>query len=212
MPKITSIEIQKKNAKRVSIYIDDVYAFGIDAFVAKKYKLEVGKEVMPTELQKVMSEEELEKAKQYTVDYLLGKTTKLIRDKLIQKGYEEETVDKVMTFIAQYKLVDDGDYAKRYANDASKFKKHGKLKIKQSLKQKGITDDDILHALTRINEEDEVLAAKKLLQNKVENYRKKAKNNYELKGKCYQFLMARGYSGDIIERVINQIMVESEEE
>lgn len=208
---ITSLEPQK-NPNRLSVFIDHAYAFGVDQFVAKKYKLEVGKSVKPEELKTILGAEELEKAKRYVVDYLLGKTTKQVQDKLTTKGYESDVIEQVMEFISQYRLMDDQDYAKRYAHDASKFKKHGTRKIKQTLKEKGIADEDVQLALSRINEQDEIDNAKKLLSNKINTYRKKAKNKYELKGKCYQFLASRGYTSDIIEHVLHQLLVDQEED
>lgn len=212
MGKITALEMQKKNAKRISVFIDGTYAFGVDAYVAGKHKLEVGKEVNEVALKKISQDEDLEKAKAYTVDYLLGKTTKEIENKLAQKGYDPEVTSEVMIFIEKYKLVDNADYAKRYANDASKFKKHGKMRIKQTLKQKGVEDEDISEALSRIDEKDEVEIAKRQLVNKLETYRRKAKSKYELRGKCYQFLMARGYGSSVIEKVMNQLLVGEEDD
>jgi regulatory protein len=212
MPKITSIEEQKKNKKRLSVFIDDQYAFGADAFVIKRNRLEVGKEVDIDTLKKIAFEDDVERAKQYVVDYQLGKPEKQIREKLLQKGYEEEVINAILTFLHTYKLIDDAEYARRYTNDASKLKKHGKLRIKQTLKQKGISQDDIESALTRISSKDEIAQATKMLQSKIPSYQKKAKSAYELRGKCYQYLASRGYSGDVIESAINKCKLSEDHE
>ena len=42
---VTKIETQKRNKNRSSVYIDDIFAFGIDNFDLLKLKIKVGTEL-----------------------------------------------------------------------------------------------------------------------------------------------------------------------
>lgn len=45
MPFITKISTQKKNTERFNIFLDDKYAFSVDADVLVKFELKKGKEL-----------------------------------------------------------------------------------------------------------------------------------------------------------------------
>mgnify|MGYP001142217469 CR=1 FL=1 len=210
MPKITKIEEQKKNSDRVSVYIDDKFAFGVPKYAAEKNKLKEGQEVNEVQLKQVMYDAELERAKAYIVNYHLNKTTHIIRKKLQEKGFDEEVIEGMLDFIDRYQLVDNKDYGRRFTHDHLYLKRKGKRRISQELKQKGLTEQEISSVLKKINSEDEVLVATEALQKKVATYRRKAKTPYEFKNKCYVYLAGRGFSTDIITQAIER--VESEEE
>lgn len=210
MPKITDLVEQKRNAKRMSIFIDDEYFAGASLYIVKKYKIEIGKEVDTSFLEDVIKEDNLEKAKEYTVNYLLGKTVKQIKDKLKSKEYDDTTIEDVVAFLEAYNLVDDLDFARRMTHDAVKLKNQGKKMIQQKLYQKGVPKEDIEKAINEINDEDEYRAAEKALEKKLTNFRIKAKSKYELKSKCFAYLASRGYDSDVVKLVIENLLKKEE--
>lgn len=202
MLKITDLEPQKKNANRINVYINDRFYAGVSDYIAQKY-LKIGMVVTKEQLEKIVLEEELEKAKGYVANYLLSKTEKIIRDKLKEKGYAEVVIEETISFLHRYNYISDERYAKALANDSVKFKKQGKQKIKMKLRQKGVNEEDIEKALSEVDEQDELEAIEKLLVTKKPYYEKRSKNQFELKGKLFQFLMGRGFSTDTIKKVLD---------
>jgi len=205
---ITKIEKQKKNNKRSSVFLDDKFAFGIDDFDLFKLKLKVGIEISNEELENIRNTVIFTAAKEYAVQLTTRSsyTKKTIIEKLKMRDYDDFIIDKTIAFLEEYKLVDDFDYARRYINDAYKYKNYGTQKIKYELIKKGISSDiidDVLSSIdTDIIEEENILplAIKKL------------SGNFEYKNimKTKRFLLSKGYSYEIIDFTISKIIKEGE--
>ena len=56
MPKITSVEPQKKNLRRFNVYLDGEFAFGADEDLVVNKRLVVGKEISKEDLEKILFE------------------------------------------------------------------------------------------------------------------------------------------------------------
>lgn len=202
--RITDLQPQKKNEDRTNVYINDTFYKGVSNYVVKKFKLEIGKTVDIETLKKAVYEDDLEKAKVYIANYHTNKTEKVIRDKLKEKGYGEDVADGVIEFLLKYNYIDDKLFAKNLMNDSVRLKKQGKGMIKRKLMEKGVDKEIIAETLENINQEDEERAVNHLVEKKADHYWKKAKNEYEWKSKMYQFLMSRGFQGELIKNAIEK--------
>lgn len=208
MPKITSIEIQKRNPKRVSIYLDGQFYTGISLFVCHKLKLKKDMEIDESTLNSIIYEENLEEGKKYAMKHLCDKPEKDVRTKLKRKEYSEDIIEKIVQLMKGYHLIDDKKYAIAYAHDALKFKKHGKNKIKLFLKSKGIDDDIISEALKHLAETDEVETAVRKLKTKYNRYLSNSKNEFELRQKCISFLIRSGFDFDLSQKATDIVIDE----
>lgn len=202
VPKITDIQEQKRNKNRVNIFIDGEFALGVDKYSAEKNGFKIGMSITKEKMEAVVFDSELEKAKGYLVDYLLHKSKKEIERRLKEKEYSPRVIEALMDFIERYNVVDDTELARKISNDALFIKDQGRNKIRQKLKQKGIKEEDIDKAFSNIEFDDEVEAAKKALSKKIDTYKRKAKNDYDYKNKCYAYLYQRGFTGDVIEKAL----------
>lgn len=208
MPKITKIEEQKNNPNRCSIFVEGNFLIGVSLYVIKKHKIEVGNEIDENKLKKICHEDNLEKGKSYAIDYLINKPKKVILDKLKTKGYDEEVTNEIIAFMSKYGYIDDENYAKKFTKDANNIKKDGINKIKQKLKTKGISDNHIEKALSKVTEKEQFNNAYHKINKKIENYKEKSKNKYELKSKCFKYLLNQGFKTEIIQKVLNEILEE----
>ena len=213
MGKITDIQQQSKNQNRLSIFIDGEYYLGLDndtfSYLSKKFKLSIGKVIDENEIMNLTVEAEYEKNKNYVINYCADKPEKTVREKLARKDVEPPVIEKLISFMYKYDLLDDLRYAQAYANDASRLKRHGRQKIKQALKSKGIDEQIIQKALKGINDSEQLSGAIKKLNLKVDNYRLNSKNNFEMKQKCYALLMRNGYETEIIQQAISSVLEEN---
>jgi regulatory protein len=208
MPVITDIQPQKRNDSRFSIYVDHQFFCGASNYVVAKYKLEIGKNVEIDTLKNACIEESIEKAKNYVVDYCLGKPEKVIKDKLKEKEYEEEVIDGVIAFLNKYGYINDADYAKRFTHDALLLKKYGKQKISYLLKQKGISNSIIRDSLDNVSFEEEFEVAKNMYDSVYNKYYKKSANKNVLKGKLYAYFYSRGFSSEIVSELLGNMEYE----
>jgi regulatory protein len=119
-----------------------------------------------------------------------------LRQKLRQRGADEDDIDRVTDFLKEYKFINDEDYARRLANDLIKLKRFGLYRVKRELAAKGIDSDTISIVLDGIEIDEE-----ELLLPLVE---KKLGGNFEKKNvdKAIRYFMYRGYSFDNIRHCI----------
>ena len=206
--RITAIEDQKKNKNRKSVFLDGAFAFGIDAFSLYALKLKEGDEIDASCLAEIKRTVLLEDAKAKAAKLLSSRsyTARDMKKKLTEYTVDAETADKTLAFLEEYGLVNDRDYARRFASDCLHLKKLGKKSIRIKLMEKGIPAtlaDEILEEFVDRETEEENLTL--LLQ-------KKLKGDFDFKNlqKAKRYAAYRGYSFDEIDSAIRKIQAESE--
>jgi regulatory protein len=203
--KITDIQPQKRNKARSNIFVNEEFFVGLSDYVIAKHQLKIGKTINPSELKKMLLEEETEKAKQYVLDYQLHNPLSVIERKLREKGYEEEVSENVKTFLLKYNIIDDTEYARKFIHDTLVVKKKGKKWAIQELRKKGMEKRIIDEAIEKHwNEEKEWEVVWNLYEKKQEKIKKKAKNHFEKKRKLFQYLAQRGFDSSIIQSVMEE--------
>src|SRR3989344_9340992 len=112
MPIITSIKPQK-NQKRVNIYLDDKFGFGIDLENFMKLGLKVEQELTETEIEKILKKAEFQK----TLDKLLRFATlrprseKEVRDYFRRRKVHESLHKDLFDRLNRLELIDDKKFA-----------------------------------------------------------------------------------------------------
>lgn len=200
MSEITNLEIQKKDDRRVNLYLDDKFYAGISIELVMKHHLKKGVEIEKSDLDSLILEDEKGKALDKAVKYISStlKTTKQIRDYLKKKEYNPQTIDYVIDKMQEYKYLDDEAYAKAFISTYSN--KYGKLKLVSALKSKGVSENVI----------DSVLSAEDLkMENSIETTANKYLRNKPRTNETYmklsRFLYSRGYEFDDIKSLINEL-------
>lgn len=199
---ITKIQPQK-NDKRVNIYIDGEFAFGLMLETQYKYNLKEGMDIDIDFIETVLLEEEQLKAKNIALNFLTHRkrTAKEITDKLKEKGFEESIVEKTLDYLKNYGLVDDKDYANSFVKDKVKLNKHGPQRIKYDLYRKGISQEIIEEVLMK---DDEYPRALELAKKKMSSYKNDDRD--KIYRKLGGFLQRRGYSYDCISKVLKELI------
>lgn len=199
---ITKIEPQK-NDKRINIYIDGNFAFGLMKEIQYKYSLKEGMEIEQSFIETVLLEEEQLKANNTALDYLnyRKRTEKEIIDKLSEKGFEENIINNTLDYLKKYKFVDDLDYASSFVQDKVNLSKHGPYKIRYDLYRKGVSQEIIEEVL---EEDDEYPRALELAKKKIVSYKNDDRN--KIYRKLGGYLQRRGYSYDCVSRVLKELV------
>ena len=195
--KITKLEVQKNDKNRVNLYVDDEFYSGIPAELVYLEHLKTGLEIDEKDLKKIIFENEKSKAMSRVTKYIGSslKTQKQIRDYLRKKEYSDDTIEFVMSKLAEYNYIDDKKYAQAYV--LTYGKKYGKLKLISQLKIKGVSEE-IIECVLEDNKVDSIESvASKYLKNKV--------MSYEVSQKLFRFLYSRGYEFDEINSYINKL-------
>ena len=171
-----------------------------------------GKEIDEDELQELSSEDDFIKCKSQALKIIekTHKTEKQIVDKLLLKEYDEKIIDKTIIFLKQYNFVNDLKYVQMYVKDKSSLQ--GKNKIKYDLIKKGIDEEIIEEELGKVNGEQEIQVAEKLIEKKYNILCKSERDVNKIKKKLADFIQRKGYKYSLVKNIIERIVTEQEEE
>lgn len=206
MGKITKIEVQKRNKERVNVYIDNVYAFAAFSELVYKENLRINCEVDEEKLLSIAKKENLAKCKETALKIIERsyKTEKEMQKRLMEKGFDSDSINIVISFLKEYNFINDNNYTKMYVKD--KIASQGKQKIKYSLIRKGISSDIIDNVIEEIRDDDEKEVAFELAKKKYKSLLRSEKDRYKLWNKLCRYLVVRGYDYSISKDVTNQVL------
>jgi len=214
VPKVTSVEPQKKKKERFNVYIDGRFAFGANLETILKYQIKSAKVFSEEQLSQIIRKEEISKLFDATLkflsyrprsqkeveDYLIGKISKKENIKFSQ-AKESNLIAEVVSKLKNYKYLNDIEFSKWWINSRTRSSPRGKMILKSELFQKGI-DREIIDDLIN-NIKNQKPLALKAIGKKLPRWQKLS--NLEFKKKVYSFLISRGFDFDTIKEVVAQI-------
>ncbi|WP_026475887.1 RecX family transcriptional regulator [Alkaliphilus transvaalensis] len=198
MKLITSIEKQKKNLYRFNIYLDHQYAFSCNDELIVKLKLKTGNKIDESAITEIIYEDNFKEAFNKGLSYLAlrSRSKQEVFTYLVQKGFDEEIVNKAIVRLRDYQFVNDEEYAKTYVKNRCQNQLKGKRLIRQELTKKGIEEKIIEGNLKSYSYEEELGNAIKIGQQFFMN--KKSLPLNQIKQKLTNRLMSKGYDWTII--------------
>lgn len=202
--KITDIEPQRKK-DRVNIYIDNKFAFGLSLELKYIYDLKIDKEIDNNFIEDVLKEEEARKAINAALNFLSyrQRSEQEIRHKLREKGYEENYIQRAISFCKDQNYIDDESFATNFVKDKINLNKFGTNRLKRELLLKGIDEDIIVSVLVE-DENDEYERALQIATKKYSTYKDDDRN--KIYRKLGGFLQRKGYSFDIVNKILKELL------
>lgn len=205
--KITDLQSQKKNKNRVSVFLDDEFAFGLSRIVAGW--LQIGQSISAEKIEKLRYEDEVEVALQKALNFLSyrPRSTYEVNKNLSKHGFGEETTEIVIEKLTRGNLINDREFATLWIEDRSLYKPKGKTALNSELYKKGISREIIEESLLELPEN---LLAIKAGQSKLRHYSNLEKKEFQKK--MYGFLARRGFQYGIISEVTPKLWAETNPE
>ena len=202
MSEITSIELQKKDKQRASIFVDGAFFSGVSMETVIKYHLKVGKTIDKKELAEILYVTEKEKALKKALDYVSKalKTKRQVREYLQSKEFSDEIVFNVLDKLIEYGLINDYNYCIRYIETYSKTQ--GRKLMEYKLMLKGVSKKDIERAFGEIDGEIDNVENAYILAVKHLKGKERTLENYS---KTYRYLANKGFLFEDIDKAIYRI-------
>ena len=204
--RITSIEPQKRNLNRRNIFLNETFAFGLDEEVVLKYHLHEGDTVSEETIQTVLFEEERVRARQKALSLLAyrARSKAEIRDRLSQKGYDQNVTDSIVRDLERAGLLNDSAFASAYVQTRMIQKPMGKRLLIRELLDKGISEPLALQAVEeRYESVTEPDVALSLIKPRLERYRREKPD--AVRRRISDLLKRRGFDWDVIGEVMNWV-------
>ena len=203
---ITKIEVQKRRPDRRSIFINNDFAFGLAEEIVLQNKLRVGLDLDDDQIEALLLGEEEKKAKEYVFNLLSfrDRSCREVRDRLKEKGYDQEIIDKVIHSLKQSHLLDDEKFALAWGRDRLRKNPMGAKLLRQELWKKGIAPQTIDRTIVQLYDEtDEVQFAALAIENRKARYR--GLEGQKAYKRMSDFLLRRGFSWDVVREVLQGI-------
>lgn len=199
MPEVTLLKPQK-NGKRVNVYLDGEFGFGIDLDNLVLNNIKIGMELSDEEVQKIIRKAEFQK----TLDKLLKfaslrpRSEKEIDNYLRRKKVHESLWKDLFEKLRHLELLDDVKFARWWVEQRLTFKKISSKVLKLELFKKGIKKE-IIEDIVSENPPDEEKMARDLLEKRA--YKWEGLEPRDAKQKKFQYLAGKGFTWEVIEKV-----------
>lgn len=119
-----------------------------------------------------------------------------VQEKLYSFGLYRDDVEDILAWLITENYVNEERYAIAFAGGKFRVKRWGKLKIKQFLVQKSVSEYSINKAIAGIEDTDYIESIDFLIEKGLKST--KAPNEYELRHKISRSLIAKGYEPDLV--------------
>ena len=127
-----------------------------------------------------------------------------VRDKLYSFGLHKNEVEEIISTLITENYLNEERFAIHFAGGKFRMKQWGKIKIKQALKFKQVSDYCIRKALKEIDTHEYEKTFQKLVQQKLQTL-KSEKNIFIKKRKLQDFLLQKGFETNMIREAVTQI-------
>lgn len=151
---ITALKIQKRNPRRVNVFLDDRYAFGLAAIEAAR--LQRGQVLSDEDIERLKEKDSFEKAHDRALHFLSyrprseAEMRRYLQGKAVSPAVEEEVIER----LTRGKLLDDLAFARYWVENRKSFSPRGLRMLRYELRQKGLSDEIIAQALADLDEEE----------------------------------------------------------
>ena len=191
--------LKETKAGRVALSLDGAYTASLDMLTVGEYGLCVGDELDEEKLSEILRLSQSRRAKSRAVDYLSYRahTAAELKRKLLRHATEEDA-DAAVARMEELGMVDDRDFAVRYAEELFTLKGYGERRVRLEMQKKGLSREDIDAALEEKPDEKELIRT--LLSGKLARF----VSDPDGRDKLVSRLLSRGFDWDDISAVLNE--------
>jgi regulatory protein len=188
---ITALQLQARNPRRVSVFLDGEFAFGLSAEVAATQGLRIGQTLSGEEIAWLRGHEEVERARNTALTLLSyrPRSRREIELRLARTGADSETIEAALRRLETAGLLDDRKFARFWVDNRQQFRPRGTRALRSELRQKGISSDVVDEALEGIGDEEE----NAYLAGRVKAVAWESVDDREFFRKMVSFLARRGF-------------------
>lgn len=201
--RITALKVQKRSSKRINVYLDGKFAFGLSRIVSAWLK--VGQDISNEQIDQLLADDKCEVEYQYTLKLLSYRirSEEEVRRKLKRRDTPTAIIDEVINRLKKNGLIDDEEFAKRWVENRNDFRPRGKRALQYELRKKGLANQIIERVLENIDEERNAYQAARKRINRLSKLEWS-----QFRKKLYSHLARRGFNYDITKQVTKRLWKE----
>ncbi len=198
MSQIITALVPQQNKRRVNIYLDGQFAFGISKMAA--LTLKTGMALTANQIEDLKQKDEYEKAYQRALHLLSyrQRTEKELEGRLTQAGFSVDIVQSTLAVLKEQHFINDQEFASFWVENRSDFRPRSKRVLQFELRSKGVEEDVIQEALDEAPDDEE--QAQKAAARFIRKIHTQDKNVFYRR--LYGHLGRLGFSSSIIQPII----------
>lgn len=210
--RITALEPQAHHPERVNVYLDEQFALGISAELMLKMQLHLNQEISPVELEELKSAEARQQAVERAINYLSfrPRSQEEVRRYLRKKETPPEIIEAALERLQRLDYLNDRSFTSFWVENRERFNPRGAQALRNELRMKGVEREIVDEVVDDENDEELALRAASrkaalLLQTPSMDYA-------TFRNRLGGFLQRRGFSYEIVARVVRALWQEREEQ
>jgi regulatory protein len=195
--------VQKRNKKRVNIYLDEEYAFSLSLDEAAK--LRKGQILSDNEVAQLRDEDAVTYAVDSAARFLAVRPRSIheVRQNLLQKSNPPVVIDAALERMTALGYLDDRAFAEFWVRERNAFKPLSPRALRHELRQKGVPEALIAEVLTDLDADDMAYRAATS-----QSRRLRGSDEHTFREKMHAFLQRRGFSYTTARTVVRQLTEE----
>lgn len=210
METIKSISKEKNNQYKV--WLEAGGSFYVSEDVLVRQRLLKGMEISDDVIATAKKESQLDHGYQMALNYLSYqlRSQKELEDYLKGREIEWASIVAIIKRLEDLQLIDDVMYGESYVRTQMRTSDKGPSVVRQQLKRRGIKDEVIEQVQQLYTEEEQLRIALEVATKAARKYGRNS--HYERLQKIRQYLMTKGFNGEIITATLETLSIEKDEE
>lgn len=208
---ITGVHRDNKQKQRYHIDVEGGYAFSVHEDILVKYNLFRGTEVDEAFFREVLVAEEKHKAYLGALRYLgiRPRTQSQLHAYLLEKGFLPEVADEVCERCRKEGYIDDKAFARQWVDERLRLKPRSPYMLRIELQQRGVDKGIVDEAVRAVSREDELTAARALIEKKVR--RLTGAPDAAEERKLLSMLLRKGFSHGVVQQIRGELRQRTDE-
>lgn len=200
MATITALTPQQRNPRRVSVFLDGAFAFGLPDVVAAE--LRVGQTLDEAAMAALQDQAAFEAARRLAVQGIgrRPRSEAEIRRRLTERGFDEPVIARTVAWLTETHFLDDDAFARYWIEQRESFKPRSPRALRRELQTKGVSAEQIDDALSEV---DELESARRAAAQRAERWATLPQETFNIK--MGRYLEARGFGYAVIRQVCREL-------
>jgi len=154
MKKVTAVRSGKRG-KRVNVYLNDKFAFSLEAEVAVKEGLRTEQALSEDEIESLKKADLFQRCLNAAFNFLSyrPRSESELRQRLNRRGFDSDNVAAVLTRLKEQGLVDDLAFAQFWKDNRESFRPRSQWLTRLELRQKGVAEEIIERVAAQVDDE-----------------------------------------------------------
>jgi len=209
MSKITALKANKRNGKRVNLFLDGRFAFSVDTEVAVREGLKPGQELSDDQIRELTEDISLVRILNIAYRFLSyrPRSEAEMKERLHRRAIEDSKIEIVINKLKEQHLLDDTAFAQFWKENREAFRPRSQRLTRLELKKKGVADDIIKEVTDESDDAQNAYAAA------LSKAQRLPKQDYEVfRRRLGDYLKRRGFGYMVISQTVKRLWQESKKQ